>query len=559
MSLSYRSILYLAPLTHCFDDLCDAMRRQSWVTADGSGDRCEWAARGLRLRVDLAPSVVRALELLGGGYYSLVVVDCRNLPHDRADRERQQAELMALLDALRDERDRERRYPLRRVAVLVGDADWDRVDGLLFDLGQRHVGGCVRDRSLSEHILVASRSEARRRFVEGFWDFCHRVLTAGRPGRKAICMTGGGITGIYHELGVLKCLHDSFDCDLRDLDLFFGISGGSVVAACLANGIHIDEQIAKIGAIDAGWDYKLKLSWRHLNVAEVPRRLLLVQRELFKYMVRTLSRQDDFSVASILGTWAVLLGPIFDNSGFEAAMRRLFSVPGRSNDFRELGRRLYIGATDQDSREHVLFGSGGYDEVPISQAIQASAAMHPFFPSVEIGGRYYTDGVVSRTANLRAAVDRGADLVFVIDPFVPLVSDEHGFNARHGNMWIVEQDFKTLSYTRFEQARNEIARQHPDVNIYTFVPSNRMRRLMAGQNPFVSRNFHPIVCAGYRSTYRRLRQLEYKIAGELRSHGIHLDLDPVEAKIGLLRQARRPDVRLLLDEWEPKRRRGRAA
>ncbi len=220
---------------------------------------------------------------------------------------------------------------------------------------------------------------------------------------------------------------------------------------------------------------------------------------------------------------------------------------GQTNDFRELGPELYIGATDQDRREAVLFGDVGFDDVSISRAVQASAAMHPFFPSVEIGGRFYTDGIVTRTSNLRAAIDYGADLVFVIDPFVPLISEEPGFNRSHGNMWVVEQDYKTMSYTRFSQARKELQRTNPDVNTYNFVPSNRMRRLMGKHNPFISRNFHPIVCEAYRGTYRRLKQLEYKMRGELASHNINLDLGPVEEKVAMLRQAKQPDVKLLLD------------
>jgi len=213
---------------------------------------------------------------------------------------------------------------------------------------------------------------------------------------------------------------------------------------------------------------------------------------------------------------------------------------------RGLGPELYIGATDQDTREHVLFGEPGFDDIPISRAVQASAAMHPFFPPVEINGRYYTDGIVTRTSNLRAAINHGADLVFVLDPFVPLISEDAGFNARHGNMWIVEQDYKTMSFTRFSQARQELARANPFVNTYTFVPSNRMRRLMAKQNPFVSRNFHSIVCEAYRSTWRRLKKLEYKITGELAGHHIRLDLSEAADKVEKLRELKRADVRVLL-------------
>jgi predicted acylesterase/phospholipase RssA len=421
-------------------------------------------------------------------------------------------------------------------------------------MGRQDVGACLRDRSLSAHIEAEHRAEVRADFARAVWGFCRRTLAVRRSGKRAIALAPGGISGIYHELGVLKCLNDAFDCGIHDFDVYAGISAGAVVASCLANGIHIDEQIAKIGALDRRWGYQLRLGWRHLNLTEVPKRLLLAQKEVVKYVLRALMREDDFSVASMIGTWAYLLGPVFDNRQFEEAMRALLTRPGRTNDFRELDCELLVGATDQDLREHVIFGHGGIVDVPISVAVQASAAMHPFFPSVEINGRYFTDGMVTRTSNLGATIDRGADLVFVVDPFVPLVTDRAGHNARHGNMWIVEQDYKTMSYTRFERARAQLMRSNPQVSVYSFVPSNRMRRYMSGQNPFVARNFDRIVCAAYKSTARRLDQLEHKMSGELAGHGITLDLGPVRATCKRLGQSRRADVRQLLDEWPPRRR-----
>jgi hypothetical protein len=115
-------------------------------------------------------------------------------------------------------------------------------------------------------------------------------------------------------------------------------------------------------------------------------------------------------------------------------------------------------------------------------------------------------------------------------------------------MWILQQDTKTMAFTRFAQARDEVMRRNPDVNLYTFLPSNRMRYMIADQNPFLARNFHPIVCAAYRSTARRLRQLEYKIAGELASHDIRLDLAPVDRKVELLRSLDKPTVHALTDD-----------
>lgn len=547
MPTETRHILVYAPIAATFKELCRSVGKQSWVESEVRDRECIWIGRELRFEIDMVDSLDQAVELLHRGYYNLVMVDCRHVPVEGADNGRQEEALRAFLEVLNNERDIERLYPMRRVTVLVGDIDEARVDRLIFDMGRKHVGACLRDMSLSPRP-VGGKNAARSRFVDAIWEHCRRVLVGARHGKKAISAAGGGITGIYYEVGVLKCLHDALDADIRDFDMFLGISGGAVVTSCLANGIPIDEIMSKIGDLDRTWNYKLRLSWRQLNVLEVPKRFLILQREMMRYLVRMLRREDEFSVASVFGLYAVLLGPIFDNAQFEEAMRRLFKKSGQSNDFRKLQRELFIGATDQDRREHIMFGDVGLDDVPISRAVQASAAMHPFFPSVEIGGRYYTDGIVTRTSNLRAAIDHGADLVFIIDPFLPLISERAGFNRNHGNMWIVEQDYKTMAYTRFEQARMEIMRTNPDVNTYSFVPSNRMRRLMGKQNPFISRNFHPIVCEAYRGTYRRLKQMEYKIKGELASHEMTLDLGPVQEKVDQLRKAKRPDVAILLDQ-----------
>jgi predicted acylesterase/phospholipase RssA len=541
-------MLVLAPLAHTFADFCSTVSVLEGIRVLPGEHGCVWQDPDLKLQLHIVGSVERACSMLEGGYFSLVVVDCRNLPHPDRDPTLQIQQMTRFLDLVSMQQDREKRYPMRRVAVLVGDDAYQRVDDVLVSLGERHVGSVIRDASLSPTLVDDDPEALRSEFVTRFWQFCRRTLLERRPGKKAIAAAGGGISGVFYELGVLKCLHDSFDTDIRDFDMYFGISGGSLVTGCLANRFPIDDLIVKLGGVDTDWPHRLRLGWRFLNVTEVPKRLLLAQREVTRYLLRTARREDDFSVASIFGTYSVLLGPIFDNSEFERVLRELFNQPGRTNDFRQLSTELYIGATDQDRREHHLFGDRDNETVPISKAIQASSAMHPFFPSVQVAGRYYTDGIITRTSNVGSAITKGADLVFVIDPFVPLISNSPGYNHDKSNMWIAEQDYKTLSYTRFEMASDEIVRQHPEVNVYTFVPSNRMRRLMSGQNPFVSRNFHQIVCEAYMSTYRRLQQLEYKIRGELRTHGITLDLAPVEAKVERLKAQKRPHVRLILDE-----------
>ena len=56
-------------------------------------------------------------------------------------------------------------------------------------------------------------------------------MTLHQPaGEVALCASGGGITGLYFELGALKCFEDCCSPGtLNALDLYFGISAGGVI------------------------------------------------------------------------------------------------------------------------------------------------------------------------------------------------------------------------------------------------------------------------------------------------------------------------------------------
>ena len=540
MATRQRRVLFFAPLRHTFADLCATVRRQSWVKAEVGERRCTWHGRNLAFVVDLVETVEQAAELIGSQYYNLLVLDCRNLPGEAAAPERQAHALEELFAAMRAGRDLERRYPRGRIVVLVGDSDEERVDRLIFAMGQRHVGACLRDWSLATWMPAERREEAGDRLVDQLWTFCHGVMTRRRKGAKAICAAGGGISGMYYELGVLKCLQDVLSLDVRNFDMFFGISAGAVVSSWLANRISVTRcwpgspSSTAAGATTSSSPGATSTSRRCPAASCSPTRSCSAICCAWS-SARTCSASRRWSARGPCSS-----APSSTRASSSGSSARC-SRSRADQRLPRLARQLYIGATDQDRREHVMFGDRGLDDVPISKAIQASIAMHPFFPSVEIGGRYYTDGVVTRTSNIKAAIEHGADLVFVLDPFVPLITDDPGFNARHGNLWIFEQDLKTMSFTRFEQVRDELMRQNPHVSLYTFVPSNRMRRLMSSQNPFVARNFDAIVCEAYRSTRRRLSQLEYRLRGDLAGHGITLDLTPAMAKVERL--ARRPPAR----------------
>ncbi len=117
---------------------------------------------------------------------------------------------------------------------------------------------------------------------------------------------------------------------------------------------------------------------------------------------------------------------LFDNEQIEAFLRGVFTRNGRSNDFRALARKLYVIAVELDSGKAVRFGAPGFDDVPISRAIQASSALPGLYPPVRINDRFYVDGALQRTLHASVALDEGADLVIGINPLVPFDATRGG-------------------------------------------------------------------------------------------------------------------------------------
>jgi predicted acylesterase/phospholipase RssA len=112
----------------------------------------------------------------------------------------------------------------------------------------------------------------------------------------------------------------------------------------------------------------------------------------------------------------------FSNAMIDVQLRRQFSAPGRTNDFRQLQRKLVLVATDLDSGDPAPFGQPGLDHVPISKAVQASAALPGCFPPVEIDGRFYVDGALKKTLHASVLLEEDVDLLICLNPLVPFNS-----------------------------------------------------------------------------------------------------------------------------------------
>ena len=529
-----KKILYFAPSRGHADSLLSALAsvpgatrtREDGATAIRSGDAT--------LRFVLRQDPVEAHEALHHGYFNAVLLDLRTIGGPAARLDEQFERTMHLLDLMDEEGDIELRYGFHRILALISGPDSARVDDLIRRLGARGIGRVLRDPSVCFLDRSCPRLPEHVDFGRLVADELVRMTTSRKVGRRAICASGGGITGLYFEMGAMKCLSDCLPAGaLNAFDMYFGISAGAVLAGILANGYSVDEFMA--GIAGHGGDRipkKVDLSLLRVSYLSLPSLAMPFENAFrgFASTVRDLLRgRARPSLSSLVLDYSDLVSAPFTADGYEEMLRLLFTRNGATNDFRKLRRPLFIGATDQDAREHVLFGDPGLDDVPISRAIQASLSINPAFASTRIGDRYYVDGAVTRTSNFTEAIRKGADLIFVLDPLVPYVSKGRaGFASRRGLLYNADQDIRTASYTRFETARLWVTRQRPDVSLYAFLPANRLRKIMS-VNPMDHRPYLPIWRGAYLSTLQRIRHLRHRMCGDLAAHGLTLDLARAEA------------------------------
>lgn len=506
---------------------------------------------GLRFRLVVRKKPVPALEELRAGFFNVVVLDLRGGPGTLGRREEEFRRNLAILDAMDEEKDVELRYSFHRVVCLVAGLESRGVDAVIRNLGARGVGGVLRDPDVPGPRRVRPGPDpSRPPFAQALLDELVRMTVPRDPGKLALCAAGGGTTGIYFEMGALKCLADCLPPGtINSLDMYFGISAGAVVSGMIANGFTIDEFLAAVAGEPGGRIPPFSLSLLqvpHLNLGGLAFPFRSIGRRLKTTFQEVLSGSLRSGWEAFFFDYGDLLTAPFQAAGFERMLRTLFAGQrGASNDFRRLRRPLFVGATDQDERRHVLFGEPPHDAVPVSRAIEASISINPFFRSTEIDGRFFCDGAVTRTSDFTEAMRKGATLVFALDPFVPYVSQRPGFAREKGALYNIDQDIRTVSFTRFETTRAWVLRRHPEISLYAFLPSNRLRKLMS-VNPMDHRPYLAIWKGAYLSTLQRIEVVKHRLAGDLAVRGLALDTARAEAVAQRLRATAAPSLR---DFW----------
>ncbi|MBF0451955.1 MAG: patatin-like phospholipase family protein [Candidatus Magnetomorum sp.] len=324
-------------------------------------------------------------------------------------------------------------------------------------------------------------------------------LSNPKPNPKiALVLSGGAVSGGAFKVGGLSALSNfMINQNIRDFDIYVGVSAGSILSVFLANGIPTSEisksMEGRKGMLDPimasefyYFNYREFISkplmmfgdlvtrfprgiYRFLQAnnvfrAEFRRRLLTalanpIYENLEAFFVMSTEIDMDEDYASI--PWGYIPSSIFNTDNFEQSIRKNLERNKLCNDFIELyekrGKRLYVASTKLDTAERVIFGTDEINTVTISKAMQASIAVPIFYKPVRIDGSDYVDGGVIKTASMDVAIDKGADLVICYNPFRPINFETYSDREKRkrrlniaddGLYALINQVFRTMLHTR---------------------------------------------------------------------------------------------------------------
>jgi len=356
---------------------------------------------------------------------------------------------------------------------------------------------------------------------------------AGASGRRVgLAMAGGGPEGAVYEIGALRALEDAFDgVDFNDLDCYVGVSSGGFLGACLVNGVEIEEMAHRITSEpgDHRNPFRPEIFFTPSR-RELFSRLGSVPRLLAESIRRYVTDRDDLTLLeSLMDLSQALPVGVFDNEPVRLFFEKLIEDQGGSNDFRRLDKKLRIVTADLDSGRAVVFGAAGHDHVPISLAVQASTALPGLYPPVEIEGRYYVDGVLLKTVHASVALEEGVQLLFCINPIVPVDTAravEAGVMRRgklvdRGLPTVMSQTLRTIIRSRLGVGMKSYENKFPNSDVVLLEPKRDDYRMFF-TNVFSFSDRRATCEHAYRETLHELRRRRDELEPVLARHGITL-------------------------------------
>jgi predicted acylesterase/phospholipase RssA len=342
----------------------------------------------------------------------------------------------------------------------------------------------------------------------------HGLLMAHetRQHKIGVAMSGGGLEGFLYQLGVTYALERCIKGrTIRDANVYSGVSSGSIASCLLAGNVPTLEVIkAMHGKSDMIEPFTSSTVFDLAGTGIISRLL----RESFTWSGIDPTRW-------IKQTLRAIPTGFFKGEALRKYVRHCIEASGGQDDFQAIKSELYVGTTDMDTFEHVVFGRAPWDKMPISEAIYASCALPLVFEPAQLGGRWFVDGQITKTCNLELVVERDCKLIFIIDPLKPLATMVPGSVDQKGGYYALVQTIKALVYTRFHSVLSHLTERYPDTDFIVFQPDEEVAQLMAG-SPMRYRIRTQLIHMAYRQTIRQLRERHKVYAAKLGKYGMHL-------------------------------------
>ena len=369
-----------------------------------------------------------------------------------------------------------------------------------------------------------------------------------RGDKTALVLGGGGFTGGVYEIGALRALDLlAVNTTVNEFDVYVGTSAGSFVASMTANGVTPEEMMRVLNkALPSPIDDPKLRTLLRLNYKGLAGKLALMPLRAVGTMRHLAANIGEVSMVDlVMGLAEGLPSGIYSNRGLDRYMAEVLSDPDRSNDFRELDGELLLTATDVDTCERLVLGSGEWADVPISTAVAASTALPMVYEPIELRGRQLMDGGIGSTTNVDVAVAAGAKFIIVVNPLVPYVNDfktkiptMFGSRVRRvadmGLPGVGNQAFRLMAHARLQLAVESWQHRFPDVDIILIEPEPD-DELMFGTSILDYSSRLKIAKHGFQSVthklardYQRYKEVAARHGIEISARRVRRVLDTVE-------------------------------
>lgn len=357
---------------------------------------------------------------------------------------------------------------------------------------------------------------------------------AGASHKTALVLAGGGIMGAAYEIGCLTAVDRLFlpGFSSRRFDMYVGVSAGSVIATLMANRIAPETLFKALASNDS-----TVFNWRRGDIYRMDKGAIFkslwdVSRNLFGIFRHHRRKGWGFTFSDMVKiVQEQFPAGLFSLEPMQRYLREAFAQENIADAFDRLKAELYIPAYDLDRGTRVVFGTEGYRDMAICQAITASCAIPFFFSPLQIGDRFYLDGSVGRVSHIDIAIERGAKLILVVNPRVPMNNDrEHiclpslSFGrcssiAHLGLSSAWEQARRIENKEKLDLALETYGRCHPEVDILLIEPG-REESMLFFQNPMSNAARHHIMNYGYHLTLSQLQKDYDHFHTRFAKHGI---------------------------------------